>query len=196
MSTPSPTPPRSNFTMKPAAVVGIIAVVLVAVFTVGSLLYKQPSPSSGPKLSSKPVAGTPFVAIAGRKLLRPIEVGDQPPVNVVAAVALPKGSMLKSVTNNSAAAGQYDEQVELSISGSEEQLVTFFTTEMPKLGWKIESTGAPRNQPGVQVLGQIGGDDGWYWEMGAIVSPSTFGASGQADSTRFTVRLLQEPDAT
>jgi hypothetical protein len=45
------------------------------------------------------------------------------------------------------------------------------------------------------VLGKLAGTDGYYWEMGVTVQPTTFGKGAPATGdTTFTVRLLQEPD--
>jgi len=47
------------------------------------------------------------------------------------------------------------------------------------------------------VLAKKAGDDGWYWEVGVIVSPTVFGPSGveaTTGTTPFVIRLLQVPD--
>ena len=57
--------------------------------------------------------------------------------------------------------------------------------------------GPPRNANGsVEVLAEKAGDDGWYWEAGAVVSPTTFptGHGARAESTDFTLRLFQVSD--
>ena len=52
----------------------------------------------------------------------------------------------------------------------------------------------------MEILGKQAGNDGWYWEMGVIVLPTTFGGAGTGatgaapETTRFTVRLFQVAD--
>ncbi len=43
-------------------------------------------------------------------------------------------------------------------------------------GWQIFDKGPAANDPGaLEVLGKLAGTDGYYWEMGATISPTTFG---------------------
>ena len=67
---------------------------------------------------------------------------------------------------------------------------------MKKQGWQIFSTGPADHDPGgFDILGKKAGSDGFFWEMGAVVQPTTFGAGAPAGgTTAFTVRLFQQPD--
>ena len=45
------------------------------------------------------------------------------------------------------------------------------------------------------MLGKLAGTDGYYWEMGATISPTTFGTGAPARGmTNFTIRLFQQSD--
>ena len=45
------------------------------------------------------------------------------------------------------------------------------------------------------MLGKLAGTDGYYWQMGAIISPTTFGQGAPpAGWTNFTIRLFQQSD--
>ena len=60
---------------------------------------------------------------------------------------------------------------------------------MKAQGWQVFETGPARNDPGaLEVLGKKAGSDGFFWEMGAVVSATTFGAdappAGQTDVHR------------
>ena len=47
---------------------------------------------------------------------------------------------------------------------------------MKAQGWQIFGTGPADHDPGAfEVLGKKAGSDGFYWEMGAVVSATTFG---------------------
>jgi hypothetical protein len=150
------------------------------------------------------VRGTSLLAIPGAHALRGIEQGGLPPANIVRAVSIPFGSVVVSTQNNNAGTGQYDQQVVLSVHATQLAVLNFFTVELPKWKWQVFSTGPAAHQPGtVEVLGKLAGDDGWYWEMGALVSPTTFGGTGLGSTpvagtgvniTRFTIRLFQVSD--
>ena len=68
---------------------------------------------------------------------------------------------------------------------------------MKKQGWQIISTGpADHVTGGLEVLGKKAGSDGFYWELGAVISPTSFGAGAPAaGATSFSLVLFQEPDA-
>jgi hypothetical protein len=75
-------------------------------------------------------------------------------------------------------------------------LLTFFASAMKEQGWQVFDRGPAANDPGAtEVLGKLAGTDGWYWDMGAIIPPTSFGpgapAGGQTD---VTIRLYQESD--
>ena len=97
---------------------------------------------------------------------------------------------------NSGAAGEYDEQIELTSDASQGAMRTFYLDDMKAQGWQIFEAGPADHDPGaLEVLGKKAGSDGFYWEMGAVVSATTFGADAPpAGSTHFTIRLFQVPD--
>jgi hypothetical protein len=197
-----PLPPaRANFSMRPALVVVGIAAGLILAFSVFAGITNQGSGTvSDAKGTPTKVRGTPLKAIRAADALKSIQQPGEPPSNIVDAVRVPTSARVVSHTNNGGEADQYDEQVELSVTGSQADLIDFYQVEMQSLGWHIFSTGAATNLPGgIQVLGQKAGDDGWYWDMGAIISPTTFPTSGAntgADVTKMTIRLFQVPDAS
>ena len=67
---------------------------------------------------------------------------------------------------------------------------------MHQQGWQVFDKGAAANDPGaLEVLGKLAGTDGYYWEMGATISPTTFGhGAPPSGDTDFTIRLLQQND--
>jgi len=72
----------------------------------------------------------------------------------------------------------------------------FYSKVLKKQGWQIISTGPADHHPGaLEVLGKKAGSDGFYWEVGAVVSATTFGANAPAaGSTSFSLELYQQPD--
>jgi hypothetical protein len=111
-------------------------------------------------------------------------------------VDLPAGSVRVSHQNNAAGSGQFDAQVVFHSDASQGALLAFYAATMKQQGWQIYDKGPAANDPGaLEVLGKLAGTDGYYWEMGATISPTSFGhgapASGQ---TAFTIRLFQQND--
>jgi hypothetical protein len=98
--------------------------------------------------------------------------------------------------NNASGAGQFDAQVTLRSTDSQGALLTFFAATMHQQGWQVFDKGAAANNPGaLEVLGKLAGTDGYYWEMGATISPTRFGhGAPPSGETDFTIRLLQQND--
>ena len=181
--------------MKPAAIVLGLATLVLIVFAGGAALFK-PAPVKTPSKHSTSVAGTSLRATGALDALRPIVSPGEPPNNVLNAVVVPAGARRLSHINYGGNASQYDQAAVFSVGGVQAAVIDFYTVEMKKAGWQIESTGPADHQSGFEVLGQIAGDDGWFWEMGTVVQPSTFGARGTGSAhTQFSLRLIQEPDA-
>jgi hypothetical protein len=179
--------------MKPALFVGGLAVVILFAFSVGAALtHTATTPAKTPK-GSTVVKGSPLRAMSAQTGLSVIEQGGQPPANVLAAITLPVGAARVS-TKNPGKGGAFDQEVQFSVDASEEAVVGFYKTELHDLGWRTVTSGTASHQAGQQMVGQIAGNDGFYWQLGVIVSPSTFSASGTVDVTRFTLRLLQVGD--
>jgi hypothetical protein len=177
-----------------AMIVPAFGLAILIIFIVAEAL----SPPTAQLANLKPVtivAGG-LHGVAGASSLRSITVSDQPPSNIVAAVSIPTGSLVVSHQNNTAAVGQYDAQVSLRVAATQGALETFFAAAMKKQGWQVYSQGPASHNPGAfEVLGKQAGLDGHYWEMGAIVSATTFPPGGSpTGETQYTVRLFQDSD--
>ena len=182
--------------MRPAMIVLGLAVLIVGAFVALAILSSRsparvraggvPSAVPGSPLQAEPAAGA----------LRPIVGSGIPPSNIINAVTVPVGSVRISHENNAASAGQFDAQVTLRSDDSQGALLAFFASSMHQQGWQVFDRGPAANKPGtLEVLGKLAGTDGYYWEMGATISPTTFGPGAPpAGETDFTVRLLQQND--
>lgn len=194
-------PPRAGVSMRPAFLVVGLALAIVVGFSVFAVLTTGDQRAGIPTAPSSRavVPGTGLRATSAAAGLRPIESPGQPPANIVGSVVLPAGAVRYAVADNSSNADQYDQQVTFTLRGATQgALFAFFHHEMQRYGWSIFSTG-PAAHEGEEVLAQKAGDDGWYWEMGAVVEPTTFASSAAgrgtgAETTRFTIRLFQVPD--
>ena len=195
-SGPSGPPSRRGPSVRPALIVLAVAVAILLLF--GILAVVSGPGTTRPAATGKPrvVPGTGLYAQSAVKALGPIEHPGTPPANVLDALVIPRGATTVGHADNSGATTQYDEQMTFSLAGTtQDALVEFYRRELQSLGWSLISVGPASGAANhVEVLAQIGGNDGWYWEVGAIAAPTSFGAGG-TEKTPFTLRLFQEPDA-
>jgi hypothetical protein len=203
-----PRPPvRSGPGLRPALIVVGIAIVVLLLFGIGAAVSNTGTGTPTRSTTASSVPGSPLLAVPGAAALRPIEQPGSPPGNILDAVSIPQGSAKVSVIDTSGSVDQYDESMVFSVPASQAELIGFFRTEMARAGWNVFSSGPATGQPGIEVLGQKAGNDGWYWEMGAIVRPTQFasngttdpsagtqGSAGGSDTTQFVIRLFQVPD--
>jgi hypothetical protein len=180
--------------LRPALVVVGLALFLVLAFGIGSALNHNPTPKAP---SPSRVNGTDLVAQPSAATLRPIEILGTPPADVLDALVLPRGAHTVSVTKWSGTT-QYAGKMTFRLGASQAALVAFFRTELHAHGWSIVNVGPARNERGaIEVLAQRASADGWFWEAGVVVFPTTFGpGSSPRGATRFSLDLYQMPDAT
>ena len=185
-----------GFSIRPAMVVLGLGVLILAVFvTLGILSTHSPAPVRTQAAPSA-VPGTSLRAEPASHALAPIIALGEPPSNIINAVAVPTGSIRISHENTAAGSGQLDAQVVLRSTDSQGALLTFFAAEMRQQGWQVFDRGPAANDPrSLEVLGKLAGTDGYFWEMGATISPTSFGhGAPAAGETDFTIRLLQQND--
>ncbi|HVC15547.1 MAG TPA: hypothetical protein VND62_11895 [Acidimicrobiales bacterium] len=180
--------------VRPALVVVGVALVLVLLFGVGAALTRNPSPK---ERGAAPVAGTGLVAEPATATLHPIEILGTPPADVLDALVLPKGSHAVSAVPWKGST-QYAGRMTFRVGASQGVLVTFFRRALGARGWSIVNVGAARAARGAtEVLAQRASSDGWFWEAGVVVFPTSFGTSAaHRDATRFSLDLYEMPDAT
>jgi hypothetical protein len=173
-----------------------LAVLILAVFVTIGVVFSQSPARIHTGTGSDRVPGTSLRAVPAADVLAPIVGGGEPPSNIVNAVSVPAGSVRVGHQNNAAGSGQYDSQVALRSTASQAALLGFFAADMRQQGWQVFDQGAAANDPGaLEVLGKLAGEDGYYWEMGATINPTSFGNGAPATGwTNFTVRLLQQSD--
>lgn len=179
--------------MRPALVVGVIALVILLSFSVWAAFTHTPTAPNETKQAPKTVKGTSLRAVGAARSLKVIEEDGEPPANVLNAITLPAGARRGTATDPGAGSS-YDQEVQYSVDASQEAVLTFYRAELHAFGWQVVTSGAATNQPGQQIVGQLAGEDGFYWQLGVIVAPSTFSASGTTDITQFTLRVLQVDD--
>jgi hypothetical protein len=182
--------------MRPAMIVFGLAALIVVVFVTIGIVTSQSPTSVRHSATAVAVPGITLRAVPAAGLLSPIVAAGEPPANILNAVSVPAGSVRVSHLDNSGGAGQFDSQVVFRSDDSQEALLGFYAADMKLQGWQVFDRGAAANNPGAfEVLGKLAGSDGFYWEMGATIPPTTFPAGGPPRGvTPFTIRLFQVPD--
>lgn len=191
-----PYPARARVpSARPALVVVGIAAVIVVLFGVGSAL----SGSSGPSPAHRQrVQGLALGAQPAARVLRPIELPGTPPADVLSSIVVPAGARTLSSTPWDRLT-QFSGSMRFSVPASQAAVVSFYRAELRARGWAITSVGPAHNAPSTtEVLAQRTSSDGWYWDIGLLVAPTTFGSGSQAasDTTRFTLELYEVTDST
>ena len=195
---PAPVRPRTSTgnSLRPAMVVLGLAVLILGLFAGLGLATSHQNAAVHTNTAPRAVPGSTLLAVPAAHVLSVIIKGGEPPSDIVDAVSVPADSVRVSQQNNSGSAAQFDSQIGLRATDSQGALLTFFASDMRQQGWQIFDRGPAANDPGAtEVLGKLAGSDGWYWEMGAVISPTTFGPGAPpAGQTDVTIRLFQQPD--
>ena len=163
----------------------------------GSLSSQSPGRRSRPRAAPCAVSGDPAAGRAGRRPALADHRGRASRRRTSSTPSPSRWARCGSRTRTTAGgAGQYDAQMRFRSDDSQGALLAFFAADMKPQGWQIFDRGPAANDPGaLEVLGKLAGSDGYYWEMGATVSPTTFGRGAPAHGqTDFTIRLFQEED--
>lgn len=176
----------------PALIVLGLAVLIVAVGTVGSALESGGTAILAIRQVDLPDGSVVHLTPA-TTAMRSIVSAGQPPADILGNLAVPSGSRLVRTLNISQNASQYDESVSFTTDLSSQDVVTVFHTLLPKQGWSLAYTGSAAGHQAQQteVLAKHGSGDGYYWEAGVVVSPTT-----PAGVTSYSVEVFEVPDDT
>lgn len=178
------------------------ALFLLLLFGIGAALTGSAAPGPHRHVA---VRGTSLAAEPARQALRPIELPGTPPSDVLGSLVVPRGVRVVSVTRWNGLT-QYDGRMRFSLAAPQAAVIDFFRAQLRARGWSISAVGPAHGEQGaVEVLAQRPSSDGWFWEVGAVVSPTAFpgapatrstSSAAAQDTTRFTVELFEVPDAT
>ena len=174
----------------PALVVLGIAVFIVVLGIVASALASNGSRARLP--TTVTIAGGTVVHLTpATTALKTIERGGQPPSDIIGNMVVPSRSPVVRTLNIDQGVTQFDRSVYFTTGLSADQVVDVFRAVLPKLGWKIIYHGARTGGVGSEVLAKRGSADGFYWEAGVVVSPTT-----SAGTTPFSIEVLEMSDDT
>jgi hypothetical protein len=177
-------------------VLGIALVVLLA-GGIGAALTSSGSAAPGPVRSLPTAKGATITAVPGRPILAPIVTAGSPPDDILDAIALPKGVTVKPGSATDNGVGLYDHSLSFEVGVSEQRVIDFFRAELPAFKWEIVSQGPPpHGAAGLRIVAQHPSSDGYEWEIGVTVAPTTFGSGsgGASDTTAFTLRMFAVTD--
>ena len=202
-SAPGPTPPGDDGAVDPenrlyqpmslrgpALVVLGIAVLIVVAGIVASALAS----GSDPELSIRRITipgGTVVALSPATSAMKSIVSAGEPPADILGNLAVPSGSTVTRTINLDQGATQFDRTVVLRTGLSSDQVTGLYRTLLPRLGWAVLDSGSPGSgsAPGTVVLFKKGSGDGFYWELGVTVSPTT-----SAGTTTVSLELFELPD--
>ena len=184
--------PVSRLSLRSPAVI-VLAIALV--IFIGGITASALVTGSSPTLTLQSVTladGTVVHLVPAVQALKPIEDGSDPPMDILAALAVPAGAKTTGSLNTDQNQIQFDRTVDFTSTLSADQVQNFYQVIYKRLGWALVGNGPDSYQTGSnQVLGKKGSNDGYYWEVGVVVSPTTSGGV-----TPFTLRLFEVQDPT
>jgi hypothetical protein len=174
----------------PALIVLGIAVFIVVVGGVASALVTGSSPTLSLSTITIP-DGTVVHLTPATTAMKGIVNAGQPPADILNNLAVPAGSPIVRTLDIDGNSEQFDRTVYFTSGLSSVQIYEFFRVLLPRLGWDLiyQGSGASRDGADTDVLAKKGSGDGYYWEAGAVVSPTT-----SAGVTPFSIELYEIPD--
>jgi hypothetical protein len=174
----------------PALAVLGIAVVIVVAGIVASALASGSSPTLSIRRITIP-GGTVVPLTPAASAMQPIVSAGEPPGDILGNLAVPARSTVTRTLNLDRGATQFDRTVVLRTGLSSDQVGDLYRTLLPRLGWTVLDRGSPAtgSTPGTVILFKRGSGDGFYWEVGATVSPTT-----SAGTTTVSLELWELPD--
>jgi hypothetical protein len=173
----------------PALVVLGIAVVIVVAGVLASALDSGTSPTLSIRSITIP-DGTVVHLTPATTAMKSIVGAAEPPADILGNLAVPASSPVTHTVNSDQNATPFDRTVSFRNVLSSDQVVAVYRALLPRLGWRVIYVGAQRGGLGTEVLAKKGSGDGFYWEVGAVVSPTT-----SAGTTPFSLQLFELSDA-
>ncbi len=172
----------------------LIVLGLAVLILVGGVVASAVSSGSNPVFSLRKVTlsdGTVVPLSPAAVKMKAIESNDEPPADILGNLGVPTGSTVTGIVNADQDAAQFDRTVGFTSPLAQGQIIEAYTLLLKDVGWKILYSGpSPQSAAGTnEVLAQKGSGDGFYWETGVVVSPTT-----SAGTTPYSVEVYETPD--
>ena len=167
---------------------------LAVVILLGGVAAAALSSSSNPTFSIRQVTlddGTTVHLVPATVKLHAIVDNSEPPADIIGNLGIPQESTATGVVNSDRHTAQFDRTVKLGSQLAQTQVIEAYRRMLQAVAWKIIYEGpAPQGVPGAtEILAKLGSSDGFYWEVGVVVSPTT-----PAGATHYSVEVLETPD--
>jgi hypothetical protein len=175
----------------PALIVLGLAVFIVVVGIIGSISFSGSSPTFKVGSLTIPDGTVVHLTPATTAMKSVISAGD-PPADIIGNLAVPTGARVTRSIDTDQGVTQYDRTVAFATGLSSDQVTAVYQALLPRLGWKIIHVGptlGTSSVPGTEILATKGSGDSFYWEVGAVVSPTT-----SAGVTPFSLEVYEQPD--
>ena len=172
----------------------LIVLALAVVILLGGVAAVAFSSRSNPTFTLRHVAlddGTSVSLVPAAVKLHAIASNSEPPADILGYIGVPAESTVTGVVDSDQHTAQFDRTVELSSQLAQSQVTEAYRRMLDAVGWKVVYQGpAPQGAPGSnEVLAKRGSSDGFYWEVGLVVSPTT-----PTGSTPYSIEVLETPD--
>ncbi|MGA2836171.1 MAG: hypothetical protein ABSF84_06200 [Acidimicrobiales bacterium] len=172
----------------------LIVLGLAVVILVGGVVASALSSGSNPVFTLRQVTlsdGTVVALSPAGVKMKAIESNDEPPADILGNLGVPTASKVTGVVDSDQNASQFDRTVDFDSRLAQSQVSETYTLLLKDVGWKILYSGpAAQSAAGTnEVLAQKGSGDGFYWETGVVVSPTT-----SAGTTPYSVEVYETPD--
>jgi hypothetical protein len=181
---------------EPMSLRGPVLVVLglAVLILVGGVVASGLSSGSNPVFALRQVTlsdGTVVALSPASVKMKAIESDDEPPADILGNLGVPTQSTVRGVVDADQHAAQFDRTVDFDSPLAQDQVIETYQKMLTEVGWKILYDGpAPQGTVGTnEVLAQKGSGDGFYWETGVVVSPTT-----SAGTTPYSVEVFETPD--
>jgi hypothetical protein len=187
----TPSPSYEPMSIKgPALIVLGLAVVIL----LGGVAAAAFSSRTNPTFTIRHVTlddGTTVNLVPAVDKLHAIVNNSEPPSDIIGNLGIPRESTVHGVVNSDQHAAQFDRTVDLISQLAQPQVIEAYRRMLAAAGWKVIYQGsAPQGVAGTtEVLATRGSSDGFYWETGVVVSPTT-----PLGSTPYSVEVFETPD--
>jgi hypothetical protein len=179
-----PRPPLTTTTsIKPAASILLLAVVMLGVFMIINGVADR-----GVRSPSTTVAVVGGLAVDhASRVLAPCELPGAPPSNIKPSYIVPVGATaVGGVDLRSADPGAYDCSQLLRAPYPQSEILGFYKDQLLARGWALFSRGRAVHGGGEQFLFQKAGSDSFYWIGGVTIERTA------RHSTSWTLRFYQD----
>ena len=188
------TPPVASY--EPMSIKGpaLIVLGLAVVILLGGVAAAALSSATNPVFTIRYVTladGTTVPLVPATTKLHAIVNNGEPPADIIGNLGIAQESTVTGVINSDQHAAQFDRTVNLTSQLAQSQVTEAYRRMLTVAGWKLIYQGsAPQAVAGSdELLATHGSSDGFYWETGIVVSPTT-----PTGSTPYSVEIFETTD--